>query len=147
MKKNYFFTGIVYLLIGILYGIIAGFTDTKLESLLWGLTGGGLGGGSLLLWKYFYWTRPNNKDNYAQHLEDESIELNDERKEAFRNQSGRYAYILGLATICISIIIFSVLDALGIIQHTRILILYLGGYLIFQYVAGILIFRYLNNKY
>lgn len=147
MKKSNFFTGIAYLIVGIFFGIIAGLTDTKLESLLWGFTGGGLGGGSMLLWKYFYWNCPNNKDKYAQRLEHESIELHDERKEKFRNQSGRYAYILGLITVCISIVIFSVLDALEIVQHTKALVLYLGVYLIFQYVAGVLIFRHLNNKY
>lgn len=147
MKKSNFFTGIAVLLIGALFGIIAGFTDTKLESLFWGFAGGGLGGGGSLLWKYFYWTRPNNKTRYKERLENEAIELHDERKERFRNQSGRYAYILGLITVCISIMIFSVLDSLGIIQHTRVLILYLGGYEVFQYIAGVLIFRYLNKKY
>lgn len=147
MKKNYFFTGIVCLAIGILFGIITWLTDTKLESILWGFTGGGLGGGGMLLWKYFYWTRPNNKDKYTQRLENESIELHDERKEQFRNQSGRYAYILGLFTVSLSILVFSVLSSFEIIQHAKVLILYLAVYLVFQYVAGVLIFRYLNNKY
>lgn len=149
MKKNNLFEGIIYLLIGILFGMIAGLTNTKLESLLWGFMGAGIGGGSSLLWRYFYWTRPNNKSKYEERLQNEAIELHDERKEKFRNQSGRYAYILGLITICISILVFSVLDTLELelIQNTRILILYLGGYLVFQYIAGILIFRYLNKKY
>ncbi|WMC92042.1 hypothetical protein [Kineothrix sp. MB12-C1] len=147
MKKNNLFTGIAYMSIGALFAIAAGFSGTKFQSLLWGFAGGGFGGGALLLWKYFYWTHPNNKSRYKEHLENISIELHDERKEKFRNQSGRYAYILGLITVCISIMIFSVLDSLGMVQHTRVLILYLGGYVIFQYIAGILIFKYLNKKY
>lgn len=147
MKRSNFFIGAACIAAGILFGIIAVFADTKIESLLWGFAGGGFGGGISLLWKYFYWTRPSNKDRYKERLENEAINLHDERKEKFRNQSGRYAYILGLITVCISIMIFSVLDSLGIIQHTRILILYLGGYVVFQYIAGILIFRYLNKNY
>lgn len=146
MKKSNLYIGIIYLLIGILFGVIVSFTNTNFDSLLFGLAGGGVGGGSLLLLKYFYWTHPNNQARYKKRIENEAIELHDERKEKFRNQSGRYAYILGLIIICISIIIFSVLNTSGIIQHTKILILYLGGYLVFQYIAGIVIFNYLNKK-
>ncbi len=147
MKKRKLWMGFAYLFLGLLFAIIAGFTDTKLESLLWGFAGGGFGGGGSILWKYFYWSQPNNKARFQEHLEHEAIELHDERKEKFRNQSGRYAYLLGLITVCLSITIFSVLESFGIIQHTKILILYLGGYVVFQYVAGLLIFQYLNKKY
>lgn len=147
MKKSNLYTGISYLVIGLLFGMIAGFSNTKLESLLWGLAGAGVAGGCVGLWKYFYWSHPNNKIRYMERIENETIELNDERKEKFRNQSGRYAYILGLVTISISIVIFSALESLEIIHYSKILILYLFGYLVFQYVAGIIIFRYLNKKY
>lgn len=147
MKKSNLYTGITYLLIGLIIGIIAGFCNTKLESLLWGFAGAGIAGGSAELWMYFYWLHPRNKIRYMERLENETIELQDERKEKFRNQSGRYAYILGLVTICISIVIFSALESLEIINHTKIVILYLFGYLVFQYVAGIIIFRYLNKRY
>lgn len=147
MKKSNLYTGIALLCIGTLFGVMAAFTDTRLESLFWGMLGGGLGGGGSLLWKYIYWSRPGNKARYQARLENEAIELKDERKEKFRNQSGRYAYILGLITACLSIIVFSILESLEMIQHARMLILYLGGYVVFQYIAGILIFRYLNKKY
>lgn len=147
MKKSNLYIGITYLLIGLLFGVFAGFSKTKLESLLWGFAGAGVAGGSVGLWKYFYWTRPKNKIRYQERLENETIELHDERKEKFRNQSGRYAYILGLVTICISIVIFSTLESLEIIHHNKIMILYLYGYFIFQYIAGIIIFRHLNKKY
>lgn len=147
MKKSNLYTGITYLFMGLLFGVIAGFTNTKLESLIWGFAASGVGGGSVILWKYFYWTRPQNEIRYKERLENEFIELHDERKEKFRNQSGRYAYILGLITIWVSIVIFFVLESLQIIHHTRTLIIYLFGYLVFQYIAGIIIFRHLNNKY
>lgn len=147
MKRSYLYTGIVTLMVALLFGIVAALTNTKLESLLWGFTGGALGGGGSILWKYFYWSRPKNKNKYEERLENETIELQDERKEKLRNQSGRYAYIWGLAITGAAIVIFSVLGALEIIQHTRVLILYLCGYVLFQYVIGIVIFRHLNKKY
>lgn len=147
MNKYNLYTGFTYLLIGLLFGMIAGFSNTRLESLLWGFASAGVAGGSLGLWKYFYWTRPKNKIRYQERLESDAIEIRDERKEKFRNQSGRYAYILGLVTIFISIIIFSILESMEINLHSKIFILYLYGYFVFQYIAGLIIFRHLNKKY
>jgi len=147
MKKNMFMTGFVYLLIGIVFLLCGVVWDTKLNSLFWGFAGAGIIPGLTMIYKYFYWTRPQNSTKYKEKMEEEKINLYDERKEKFRNQSGRYAYILGLITVCISIIVFSVLYYLDIIQNARLLIIYLGAYAIFQYTVGILIFMYLNKKY
>jgi hypothetical protein len=147
MKKSSLYTGFTFLLIGLLFGIFALFSNTKLESQLWGFSGAGVAGGSVGLWKYYFWSHPKNKIKYKDRLENETIELCDERKEKFRNQSGRYAYIVGLGITCISIVIFSLLESLEIIHHTKILILYLFGYFVFQYIVGIIIFWHLNKKY
>lgn len=147
MKKNMLMAGLLYVLIGIIFLLCGFFLDTKLNSLFWGFAGGGIAPGLTMIYRYFYWTHPQNSTKFAEKMEEEKINLHDERKEKFRNLSGRYAYILGLITICISIVAFSVLSSLGIIQNTKILILYLGGYAAFQYIAGILIFRYLDKKY
>ena len=147
MRKNMLMSGLLYVLIGIVFLLCAIFLDTKLNSLFWGFAGGGIVPGLTMIYRYFYWTHPQNSKKYAEKMDEEKINLYDERKEKFRNQSGRYAYLLGLIIICISIVVFSVLSSLGIIQNAKVLILYLGGYAAFQYVAGILIFRYLNKKY
>ncbi len=147
MKKNMLMAGLLYVLIGIAFLLCGLFMDTKLNSLFWGFAGGGIAPGLTMIYRYFYWIRPQNSDKYAEKMENEKINLHDERKEKFRNQSGRYAYILGLITICISIIVFSVLSSLEIVQNAKILILYLGGYAVFQYIAGVIIFRHLDKKY
>jgi len=147
MKKNMLMSGLLYVLIGIAFLLCGIFLDTKLNSLFWGFAGAGIVPGLTMIYKYFYWARPQNSTKYAEKMEEEKIYLHDERKEKFRNQSGRYAYILGLITICISIVVFSVLSSLGIMQNAKILILYLGGYAAFQFITGILILRYLNKKY
>ena len=50
-------------------------------------------------------------------------------------------------TVSISIIIFSILGQLEVIDNSRLTVLYLGGYLIFQIVIGIVIFKQLLKKY
>lgn len=75
------------------------------------------------------------------------IELHDELKSKLRDKSGRYAYAIGLMTVSISIIIFSILGQLEIIDNSRLMVLYLGGYLLFQIVIGIVIFKQLLKKY
>ena len=80
-------------------------------------------------------------------MENENIELHDERKEKLRDKSGRYAYLLGLAVTSFFIVLFSILGNLEVITNYKLIILYLGGYLVFQYIAGVVIFRHLNNKY
>ena len=147
MKRNVPASGLLYVLVGIAFLLCGIFLDTKLSSLFWGFAGGGIIPGLTMLYRYFYWTRPENSAEYAEKMEEETVALHDERKEKFRNQSGRYAYLLGLITVCISIVVFSVLSSLGIMQNVKILILYLGGYAAFQYLAGILIFRHLDQKY
>lgn len=147
MKKNILMMGLMYVVIGIVFLLCAILWDTKLNSLFWGFAGAGIIPGLTMICKYFYWTRPQNAINYAEKIEEERINLYDERKKKFRNQSGRYAYILGLITICISLTVFSVLTMLDIIQNVRVLLIYLSLYAIFQYIAGIIIYMYLLKKY
>ena len=101
----------------------------------------------MMIGKYFYCNAPQNRSKYTERIENETIELHDERKEKLRDKSGRYAYILGLVFISISVTLFSILECLGVIANARLIISYLAWYFIFQYIAGIVIFRYLNSKY
>jgi hypothetical protein len=147
MKKNNLLAGVLYMLSGVICLMIALLFDTKLGSLLFGFSGAGIGPGLMMIFQYFYWTSPKNKDRYAKRIDNQNIELNDERKQKLRDKSGRYAYLLGLAVISISIVVFSILGNLELISDYRIIVLYLFGYFVFQYVIGVIIFRYLNNKY
>ena len=147
MKKSNLIVGILYLIAGIACLLAALFTESKLNSLLFGFSGAGIGPGLLMICKYFYWTSPKNRGRYQERLENERIELHDELKEKVRDKSGRYAYVLGLFVISISMVVFSVLGALEIIDHSRMIVLYLGGYMIFQIVAGIVIFNRIIKKY
>lgn len=147
MKKNNFIIGLVYLIIGIVFLLFILLFETKLNSILSGFAATGIVFGAVMMWKYYYWTRPENKDKYKEKTQNENIELKDERKEMLRNKSGRYAYILGLIILSISIVVFSILGSLKIIDNTDLIVMYLGGLSVFQYIIGIIIYRHLSKKY
>ncbi|MCX4371802.1 MAG: hypothetical protein OSJ58_08200, partial [Dysosmobacter sp.] len=82
-------------------------------------------------------------------FEEEQIELRDERKEMLRNKSGHMAYTLGLLAAAVSTSAFSILGKLGIVEESasRLLILFLAGYMVFQILAGWVLYRLLDKKY
>lgn len=147
MKKSNLDTGLVYLFIGIVCLVMALYFESRLENLLIGFAGAGICSGTVILWKYYYWTRPENADRYQERIENENIELHDERKTILRDKSGRYAYIIGMIVISVSVVIFSIMGNLNIIENSKLIILYLAGFLVFQYIIGILIYNHLNKKY
>lgn len=147
MKKSNLVIGILYIFVGIICLTIALFTESKLDGLFFGIAGAGIVSGVAMVFRYLYWSLPKNKEQYQQSLENENIEQHDELKEKIRDKSGRYAYVLGLITISISMLVFSALGSLKIINNSIVIILYLGGYSLFQIIAGISIFNHLLKKY
>ena len=148
MKKNNLMFGILYAILGSVFLIIAiSHNDNKLSGVLWGLTGAMAGMGFAMIYKYIYWTRPKNKERYAEMLENERIDMHDELKEKLRDKSGRYAYVIALVVIALSMMVFSVLSSLEIIKEGKLIVLYLGGLLVFLYVVGIIIYKRLLDKY
>lgn len=147
MKKDNLILGLGLLISGVALLIFILLFDTKLNSLLSGYAATCIVFGGVTLWKCYYWTKPGNKHKYKEKIEYEKIELKDERKEMLRNKSGRYAYILGFIVLCISIVILSILGTLEIIGNTDMIVIYLGGFTVFQYITGVLIYRYLSKRY
>ena len=147
MKKSNLWTGIGFVGFGVLCLVGAVCWDAPLGSILCGFAGAFAGPGIMMICKYRKWSRPENAAAYQERLEQEQIDLQDERKEMLRNKAGRYAYLLGLVLASLAIVGFSVLDKLGVQIGTRACVLFLGGYVIVQYVAGILIYRKLSKIY
>lgn len=147
MKKSNLLEGILFILGGFIFLCIVLLTDSVLNSLLIGFASGSISSGIVMTWKYFYWNMPKNKERYQEKNANEKIELYDELKIKLRDKSGRYAYTIGLLTISTSIIIFSILGKLEIVDNSRLIVLYLGGYFIFQIVISIVIFHQLLKKY
>lgn len=147
MKKSNLFAGILYLLIGVGCLLVGLLTDSDLDGLLFGFAGAGLCSGLLAIWQYVYWISPRNKERKKVIAAGKEIEAHDELKGKIRDKSGRYAYVLGIFIITISMVAFAVLGALGIIENMKLFIIYLGCYLALQIVAGILIFNHMMKKY
>ncbi len=146
MKKTQLISGIIYTLLGLALLLTAIFTNTEI-GMLYGLGGALTGPGLVMMGKYFYWSRPQNRQRYEERLDNERIEMNDELKQKLRDRSGRYAYVLGMVTVSLSIFVIGILEDLGLIGDSRPMILYLAAYLIFQVIAGIVIFNRLLKKY
>ena len=147
MKKRDLITGILYMVFGVLCLAAALLRESGLEGILWGFAGAGILPGAGMVCRYFYWTAPKNKARSEARLENEWIEMHDELKTAVRDQAGRYAYTLGLLVLGFGMLLVCILDVLGIIGDARMLVLCLGGCLLFQIVAGIVIFQQLMKQY
>lgn len=100
-----------------------------------------------MIYKYFYWSSPKNKDRYLEKLENEKIEMHDELKEKVRGKAGQYAYTIGLYIISFSTVMFAILDALEIIENGEIFVFFLAGYLVFQIIIGFVLLNQLMKKY
>ncbi len=147
MKKSHLITGIVYVLVGIVFLVAALFTETKINSLLFGFAGACIGPGILMICKYFYWSSPKNKAVYEEKLERERIELHDEMKNLIRCKTAMYLYVAGLCIISFSMVVFSVLDSLEILENGNIFVFYLAGYMAIQIIGGRVIYKHIMKKY
>lgn len=147
MKRSNFWSGLAFLLLGIGFLALEYFWPTPLGSLMWGFGGGCIGCGVATLAKYWKWSRPTNTAVYQEKLEQEQIELKDERKAMLRNRAGHSAYGLFMILCPLSIIVFSILGKFGLIENPRVIILFLAAFWLLEYAAGIFFYRRLSAKY
>ena len=145
MKKSYLYSGLAMLAAGAAFMLIAVFTEYALEPLLWGVCGGGLGGGIASLLHYWYWTRPAHQEEYAQMLETERISAQDERKIMLRDKSGAVTYRISLLLCALGAFAFSIASILGA-SWARYVTITLGILMVLQYVMGILVYRRLEKR-
>nr|WP_325184887.1 hypothetical protein [uncultured Oscillibacter sp.] len=147
LKRSYLWPALGMIALSLIFLAAGLLWDTPLGSILFGCFGAFFGPGLMQVCKYFKWTRLETADSYQRYLEQEQIELRDERKSMLRDRSGRYAWLLGMALCALSIVVFGVLGALEIVENARLVILFLGAYLIVQYGAGVYFYRRLEKKY
>lgn len=147
MKKSYLIESIVFLAVGAVLLCTALLTDSVLDSLLFGFASAMIAVGIANICRYFYWSAPKNAERYREKLAKEKIEIQDELKSRLRDRAGRYTYLLGLVTICVSIMVFSILGKLEAVSGSRTMVLYLGGYLVLQTAAWNVIYCRLLRKY
>lgn len=147
MKKNNLYIGILYTVIGLLLVLLNGRLYSSLQGILFGFGFSMTIAGIVLSLKYFYWNRPSKIKEYHEKQKLQQIDMHDEFKNKLRNLSIRYTYIVELIILAFSIIIFSILGQLDIINNARIIVLYLGALLLIQLILSYFIYNYLLNKY
>ena len=147
MKRSYLITGVLYVAAGALLLAASALAGERLGALLFGFGFAGIGPGVVMMGRYWYWTRPERQARYQERLEAERIELRDELNQKLSDRAGRYAYLAGLGVTALAIVAVSLLTALEVIPCGRLMVLYLGGYLIFQVVLGRVFYRRLRRQY
>ena len=149
MKKRELWFGLGMIAGGILFLLAALLLETPLDSLFCGFFGAFTAPGAVQVYKYVKWTKLETPDSYQRHLEEEQIELRDERKSMLRDRSGRYAYVLGMLLACAAIVVFSILGKLGVVpeEAAELLIYFLVAFLLVEFTAGILIYKRLEKRY
>ena len=145
MKKSNIIYGLTCIILsGISLYIAIIFDANKMSGVFYGLTGALGVGGIVSIAQYFYWKRHNEK--YEEKLEIERIEQQDELKQKLRDKSGRYAYLFGMFITALSIMAYSLLGVLNIMD-TEYIVIYLSIYLISQLFIGKIVFNHLLRKY
>lgn len=148
MKKSYLWSGLGMIALGLVC-LAAVFLNMPLASIFAGLFGAFTVPGAMQVYRYAKYSSPKRAAEYQERLDQEQIDMRDERKEMLRNKAGRIAYILGLAAVSVSMLVFSFLGKLGVLDEavTRLVILFLAGYLFFQLIAGWVVYGLLEKKY
>ena len=147
MKRSYLITGVLYVAAGVLLLAAAALTENRLGALLFGFGFAGIGPGVVMMGRYWHWTRPERQARYQERLEAERIELRDELNQKLNDRAGRYAYLAGLGVTALAIVVVSLLTVLEVIPCGRLMVLYLGGYLLLQVVLGRVFYRRLRKQY
>lgn len=145
MNKNFLYTGLIILTTGIILLIVNRYTN--FEGILSGMGISLSLVGSIEIFKYIYWSRPGNMEKYKEKLKKERIEQHDEFKNKVRGLAIRYTFIIELIILSVSIVGFALLGQLGYITESRIIVLYLGAFLLAQLIISYVIYYHLLNKY
>lgn len=144
MKKSNLIYGLIYIILAGIFLYVAITFDNKMSGIFYGMTGALGGNGIFTIIRYFYWQK--NKGKYQEKLEIEEIEQNDELKQKLRDKAGKYTYWIGMLIIALSIMVYSVLGVLNIMD-TEHIVIYLGACLISQVFIGVIVFNHLLKKY
>jgi hypothetical protein len=147
MKKNLARVGLAFLSVGLVLLSVGVFgAPDRLKSLAWGLAGGAIGPGLLMLGLYFYWSSPSRAALFEEKQRHEGIEARDERKIMLRERAGRAAWLLLMAALAFFVLLFSILNAFSVTVSSRALVFLFCGLLVFGYLCGAAAYRYYEKK-
>ncbi len=143
--KNYLKSSMVYFCLGIVFLMLAFiFPDI---SLFVGFVGGCFGPAIMMLYKYFYWKK--RPSEYNEKVEDENIEIYDERKEMIRGKSLKVSTLLNWCILSAFIIIVAFLGQFGVISQeiSRLIIMIVAVYWFISALIMQIVYKYLSKRY
>ena len=147
MKKQTLYGGIIYIIIAIISLILVIWFDFRLEPLLCGAVGAFGAIGIRQIYKYIYWSKPENQGKYEKMARQEKIELNDERKIMIRHKSAYIVNFIMNLSFWVLVIIFSVCSLLEIGSSlTSVLMAVFSVLIIFQIVLGEIVYNFIERK-
>ena len=141
MKKNRLYTGLGFIIAGSIFlSLFIVMRDTERASLLAGFAGALIMPGIMEIYRYFYWTRPENKAIYEERMKNERINLHDERKVMLRGYTAQVMYK-------ITILVIALLDFAAALFHAdKWVALMLTALLIFEIAGGYVVYGYYDKK-
>ena len=147
MKRNHWLIAAAYLLAGAAALTAALLTETKLDGIFFGLAGAGLGPGLVLLGQCLYRCKPERARAYEEEQELQRIDREDEFKEMLRGKAARQLCGFHLLVTVLAMVVFTILGSFELVEGSRTVVLYLGGYLALQLVAAAVVYDRLLKKY
>ncbi|KPU44325.1 hypothetical protein OXPF_24950 [Oxobacter pfennigii] len=141
MKKDMLYSGLGFIVLGMVFLIIYIIMDGEgVTSNFAGFAGGFTGPGIVMIYKYFHWSKPENKTAYEELLKYEKINAKDERKVMIQRISGHIMYTL---TIIILALLVFVLSLIGVDKWMLLLI---ASILILEIAGGQILYRHYDKK-
>ncbi|MCQ1528383.1 hypothetical protein [Lutispora saccharofermentans] len=141
MKKDMLYSGLGFIALGIVFLILYIITDGEgITSNFAGFAGGFAGPGVLMVYKYFHWSKPENKAAYEERLRNEKINAKDERKVMLRRISGHVMYTITIIMLALSVFVLSLF---GVDKWVLLLIAVL---LILEIAGGQIVYRHYDKK-
>lgn len=141
MKKDMLYTGVGFLALGIVFFVLYTVMEGKgITANFAGFAGGFSGPGIMMIYKYFHWSKPQNKAAYEKRLDQERINLKDERKVMIRARSGQIMYQVTLLLLAILTFTCSLMNV------DKWVLLMLVFLFVFEIAGGWVVFKQLENK-
>ena len=141
MKRDTLYCGLGFIALGIVFIILNIVTVGEgTSSKFAGFAGGLIGPGMMMVYKYFHWSKPENKAVYEERMKNERINAHDERTVMIRGKTG---YAMYLITIIMLTLLDLILSLTGVEKWVLLLITIL---LIFELVGGYIVYQRYNKK-
>ncbi len=143
--KNYLRSGIIYFCLGIIFLVLVFiFPDISIFA---GFVGGFFGLAIMLFYKYFYWKK--RPTEYSVKIEDDNIELHDERKEMIRGKALRVSTLVNWCILSIFIIVVAFLGQFEVISEeiSRLIMWIIAVYWFVSALIMQIVYKYLSKKY